>query len=93
MSTTRTVGHEFDLLELAFREGGPDAVFERLVRTAREEQGPRDLFAIRVMQVRHRLGLPLIETEKVLDLDDETAADLRNGLSRCCPRDRRDVSG
>ena len=23
------------------------------------------------MQVRHRLGLPLIETEKVLDLDDE----------------------
>jgi hypothetical protein len=71
MSTTRTVGHEFDLLELAFREGGPDAVFERLVRTAREEQGPRDLFAIRVMQVRHRLGLPLIETEKVLDLDDE----------------------
>jgi hypothetical protein len=64
-------GDEFDLLELACREGGPEAVFERLVRTAREEQRPRDLFAIRVMQVRHRLGLPLIEAEKVLDLDDE----------------------
>ena len=61
---------EFDLLELAHREGGPEAVFEHLVRTAREQNRPRDLFAVRVMQVRHRLGLPLIETEKV-DLEGE----------------------
>jgi hypothetical protein len=65
------VSDEFDLLELAYREGGPDAVFESLVRSAREEQRPRDLFAVRVMQVRHRLGLPLIETAKTPDLEDE----------------------
>jgi hypothetical protein len=65
------VTDEFDLLELAYREGGADAVFERLVLTARDQKRPRELFAVRVMQVRHRLGLPLIETEKVLDLEDE----------------------
>jgi hypothetical protein len=70
MSTTHAVSDEFDLLELAHREGGPEAVFEHLVRTAREQNRPRDLFAVRVMQVRHRLGLPLIETQKV-DLEGE----------------------
>jgi hypothetical protein len=60
--------NEFDLLEQTLRSDGPEAVFDRLIRRAREEKDSRVLFGARMMQVRHRLGLPLIETEPVGDL-------------------------
>jgi hypothetical protein len=59
--------NEFELLEQTLRSDGPEAVFDRLIRRAREEKDSRVLFGARMMQVRHRLGLPLIETEPVLD--------------------------
>jgi hypothetical protein len=61
----------FDLLEQTFRSDGPEAVFELLVRKAQEQKDHRMLFGARIMQVRHRTGLPLIETESVLDLAGE----------------------
>lgn len=66
--------NEFDLLEQTLRSDGPEAVFDRLIRGAREEKDSRVLFGARMMQVRHRLGLPLIETEPVLDLGVERPA-------------------
>jgi len=62
---------DYQLLEQAFQTNGPEAVFELLLQRAREEKKHRMLFGARVMQVRHRLGLPLIETEPVLDLDGD----------------------
>ena len=51
---------------------------------------PRDLFAVRVMQVRHRLGLPLIETEKV-DLEGDSSS-VRTAFPDAA-RDRRAIPG
>src|SRR4051812_32559585 len=64
----------FELLEKTFRSNGPEAVFALLVQKAREENNHRMLFGTRIMQVRHRNGLPLIETEPVLDLAGEQRA-------------------
>jgi hypothetical protein len=62
---------EFEILEETFRSNGPEAVFEFLICRAREEKKHRLLFDARIMQVRHRLGLTLIETEPVLNLAGE----------------------
>jgi hypothetical protein len=62
---------EFSVLEETFRSGGVEAVFDRLISRARQEQNARLLFDARIMQVRHALGLPLIATEEVLDLSAE----------------------
>jgi hypothetical protein len=58
----------FEMLEQTYRSDGADAVFNLLIRRARDERDSRVLFGARIMQARHRLGLPLIETEPVLDL-------------------------
>ena len=50
------------------RSDGADAVFDLLIRRARDGRDRRVLFGARIMQARHRLGLPLIETESVLGL-------------------------
>jgi hypothetical protein len=55
----------FELLEQTFRTNGPEAVIDLVISKAREQKNYRELFAARLMQVRHRLGLPLIETEPV----------------------------
>ena len=64
----------FDLLEQTFRSDGPEAVFDLLIQKARDTQDHRMLFGARIMQVRHRTGLPLIETESVLELAGEQRA-------------------
>src|SRR5579863_7187671 len=61
----------FDLVEQAFRENGAEAVFESLIRKAREEKNYRTIFSVRLMQVRYQLGLPLIDPDPVPKLTDE----------------------
>ena len=61
----------FDLIEQAFRSDGADAVFDFLISNAREENNYRMVFSVRLMQVRHRLGLPLIDPDPVPKLTDE----------------------
>jgi hypothetical protein len=65
---------QFQLLEESFSSGGAAAVFDLLVRQAREQKSHQMLFGARIMQVRHRLGLPLIETETVLKLEGDQRA-------------------
>jgi hypothetical protein len=62
---------DFELIEQAFCSGGATAVFDLLLSRAREERDARLLFDARIMQVRRRLGLPLIQTEPVLDISEE----------------------
>ena len=62
---------QFDLIEETFRAGGPAAVFDLLLGRAREDKDARRLFDARILQVRHQLGLPLIQTEPVLDITPE----------------------
>src|SRR6266536_6187273 len=60
----------FEQLEQTFQSQGPDAVFDLLIRDARDHKNYRELFSARLMQVRHQLGLPLVETEPVTQLSD-----------------------
>jgi hypothetical protein len=61
----------FELLERTYRSQGAEAAFDLLIRRASEEKDSRVLFGTRIMQARHRLGLPLIETEPALNLAGE----------------------
>jgi len=61
----------FDLIEQAFRSNGPEAVFESLIQKARDEHNYRMVFSVRLMQVRHQLGLPLIDPDPVPKLTEE----------------------
>ena len=58
----------FELLEQTFRSNGAEAVLDLVIRQAREAKDYHVWFGARMMQVRHRLGLPLIETDPVNDL-------------------------
>jgi hypothetical protein len=61
----------FAEIQEAFRANGAEAVFDLLIRDARETRNFRVLFDTSILRVRHRLGLPLIETEPVADLTVE----------------------
>jgi hypothetical protein len=74
-------GATFEALEQAFRSDGPSAVFEGLIRTARETKDYRLLFGARLMQTRHGLGLPLIETEPVINLPDKQLSTYKSALN------------
>jgi hypothetical protein len=65
----------FDEIEQTISEQGADAAFEHLIRRARDEGNYREVFAGRVMQARHRAGLPLIETEGAPSLPNEVLCD------------------
>ena len=69
--SARVAETPFNLIEETFRTGGSAAVFDLLLGRAREEKNARRLFDARILQVRHALGLPLIQTEPVLDITPE----------------------
>lgn len=64
----------FDELEQTIRDAGPEAAFDLLIRRARDTGNFREVFAARLMQARHRAGLPLIETEGGPELPAEARA-------------------
>lgn len=53
----------FDAVEQASRCHGPEAALDLVIATAYQEKNYRMLFGARIMQVRLRLGLTLIDTE------------------------------
>ena len=61
----------FDQLERTFRLEGAERALELLIEKAREDRNYRALFSARMMQARHRMGLPLIETEPLPRFSDE----------------------
>ncbi len=72
----------FEGLEQAFRFGGPAAVFDLLLRTALETKDYRTLFGTRMMQIRHNLGLPLIETEPTIKLSGDRLSAYEHALNK-----------
>jgi hypothetical protein len=75
-------GATFEALEQAFRSDGPAAVFDLLIRTALETKDYRMLFGTRMMQIRYDLGLPLIETEPIINLSGERLSAYENALNK-----------
>ena len=75
-------GATFEELEKAFRAGGAAAVLEFLKRTAFETKDYRLLFGARLMETRHELQLPLIETEPTLNLTGHPLAVYEKALNK-----------
>jgi hypothetical protein len=61
----------FDRIEQTSRSRVPDAVLDSVAQIALQERNYQMLFGARIMQVRHRLNLPLVDTEPVMALTDE----------------------
>ena len=70
----------FDSIEQTLRSRGPAAVFEEIASAALEHKDYRELFSTRLMQARHRLGLPLIETEPASTLPEEQRSTYETAL-------------
>ena len=72
----------FAELEQAFRSAGPAAVFDFLIGEAMRTKDYRMLFGTRMMQIRHDLRLPLIETEPTINLSGERLSTYENALNK-----------
>jgi hypothetical protein len=74
---------DFDQLQSAFASGGAGAALERAAGLLREQKKYHELFEVLKMQVRRKLGLPLLPTAAD-DLPEETRTKLEDGLIASC---------
>ena len=72
----------FDLIQQALRAGGPESALDRLAARFREEQNYPLLFETRVMQQRHKLGLPLLRPDGADDIPAERRAAYEEALAQ-----------
>ncbi len=61
----------FDLIEQAARQGGADSALDLLVTISQKDKNYPLLFEARLMQARHKIGLPLIFNAPLEDLPAE----------------------
>jgi len=71
----------FDLIELAIRDGGPEAGLNLLVHKLEEEKNYPLLFEARMMQQRHALGLPLVQIGSIDDVPEDKRADYERAFT------------
>jgi hypothetical protein len=71
---------EFGQIEEAFQTQGASAVFDLLMGRARETGNYRMLFNAAMLRARHRMGLPLIETEQTPQLTDAQRSEYEAAL-------------
>jgi tetratricopeptide (TPR) repeat protein len=75
---------EFDLLSDHLTAAGPDAVLTAAANTFREQKRYHDLFEVLKMQVRRRIGLPLMYSDSADQLSEEQRTRLEDGLIAAC---------
>jgi len=63
-------GDAFDLIEQAVRGGGPESGFDLLARKFREDKNYPLLFETRVVEQRHKMGLPALRVDGIDDIPD-----------------------
>ena len=74
----------YDQLETSMENGGIDAVLEKLITSLQAEKKSHELFEALKMQVRHRIGLPLLYGESGDELEDSQRIALEDGLIDAC---------
>lgn len=75
---------EFDRLAAVMRQGGSEAVLSQLADYLRDQKKHHELFEVRKMQVRLRLGLPLLYGDSGDELDEPQRQQLEDGLIGAC---------
>jgi hypothetical protein len=74
----------FDELESTLTCGGVEPALERLAEHFRAERRYHELFDTRLMQVRHRLGLPIVLTTPLDELPDPERSQLEDAYLEAC---------
>jgi hypothetical protein len=72
----------FDLIEQAVRTGGPESGFDLLAQRLRENKNYPLLFEARVLQQRHRMGLPPLRVDGIDDVPVLQRGAYEDALSR-----------
>lgn len=75
---------DFDHLQSALAAGGPARALEAAAELLRRQKKHHELFEVLKMQLRQRLGLPLLAGESTDGLPDEKRAQLEDGLIAAC---------
>lgn len=75
---------EFDQLQSSLSAGGPDAALRHAAELLRQQKKHHELFEILKMQLRRRLGLPLLSLEPAEGLSDVQRTKLEDGLIAAC---------
>lgn len=81
MTTTQP---PFEILENANSQGGTEAVLQELASLLATQEQFHELFEARKMQLRHRLGLPLLYSDSGDELAEEQRTQLEDGLIDAC---------
>jgi hypothetical protein len=74
----------FDQLQSALASGGPAAALQMAADLLRQQHQHHELFEVLKMQLRQRLGLPLLATEATEGLTEQDRAKLEEGLIGAC---------
>lgn len=74
----------FDELSAELAARGAAGALARLADTLRERKNFRDLFSARQMQVRHGLGLPIVDAGQLRDLAEPLRTKLEDGYVEAC---------
>ncbi|MBI2826614.1 MAG: hypothetical protein HYX69_18225 [Planctomycetia bacterium] len=86
MAQTQTL---FDDLQTTAAEHGAAEMFRRLADHLRQEKQYHELFDARLMEARHALGLPVIMTKSLDDLDEPVRTRMEEAYIAAC----REVGG
>lgn len=74
----------FDQLESTFRTQGPAVALEQTASLLREQRRFHELFEVLKMQLRQKLGLPILAGESTDGLSEEQRNQLEDGLIVAC---------
>jgi hypothetical protein len=80
---------DFDQLQATLAKGGAEAALARAADLLRQQKKYHELFEVLKMQLRRRLGLPLLAIDSADKLSDEQRTELEEGLIVAC----REVGG
>jgi hypothetical protein len=75
---------DFDQLQSALSSGGAEATLEQAAELLRQQKKYHELFEVLKMQIRRKLGLPLLASDATDGLSDEQRLKLEDGLIGAC---------
>lgn len=84
MLMTTATTPDFESLQAQLASAGPDAVLEAAAEQFRQQKRFHELFEVLKMQVRRRIGLPLMYSDTPDDLDESQRTQLEDGLIAAC---------
>src|ERR1700722_4849863 len=86
---TSTTEATFDELESAIKSHGVDGAFDIVAERLKSDKRYHDLFDVRLMQARHRNGLPVILTTTLDELEEPLRSKMEEAYLDGC----REIGG